>query len=437
MWILILPLFALLVWRSNLITLLIIIFTVFFGDWLIDLDILPHQFMWILEFFISLLFVKALLNRMIRREKIVFVGGWVFFGLLCVCMFSFYLNGSGILNLVLFLRLAVSSYLLFIAVINLEINEKEKKLIMYTLLGLIIIQLPVALVKMTIYGQGEQAIGTYAYAGGTQSTALPLIVIGFGLSFFLTYKKSMYFIGLVVGGIAFAIIGGKRGFIFFLPLVIIYLSWHLKDDIKNLFKYTVVAGTIFLLAFYFALSFVPTLSRSGELGSRFDPTYALSFATGYTTSQEGGLSWGRTSSNINVFINLSAKGTFPFLFGIGPGSAMKSRFDAADTRTKIMEEFGVGYGITGVSLMAMNIGYFGYIFLLLLLLVIMKKCSSYYKRETDNLWRSFGLSMAVFSFVMIVMELFYAPLLLLGLIPIIYFCLCGFLVLKDNELREI
>ena len=155
MWILILPLFALLVWRSNFITLLIIIFTVFFGDWLIDLHILPHQFMWLLEFFISMLFLKALLNRMIKRRRIDFVGGWIILGFLTVCVISFYLNGSGILNLLLFLRLALTSYLLFIAVINLEINDKEKKILMYILLGLIVIQLPVAIVKMTIYGQGE------------------------------------------------------------------------------------------------------------------------------------------------------------------------------------------------------------------------------------------------------------------------------------------
>jgi len=435
-WILVLPLLVLLVWRSNLITLLIIIFAVFFGDWFIELNILPHQFMWVLEFFVVLLFAKALVNRLIRRRRVDFMGGWFIFGFLTVCFVSFYINSPGVLNLLLFLRLILIAYLLMVAVSNLEISEKQKKILLYVLLGLIIIQLPVAVVKMSIYGQGEQAIGTYAYQGGTQSTALPLIVIGFGLAFFLVYRKSLLFIGLVLGAIAFAIIGGKRGFIFFLPIVIIYVSWHMRNDIKNFFKYAAIAGGIFLLAFYFALSFVPTLSPSGELGTRFDPSYALSFATDYTTKQEDGLSWGRTSSNINVFKNLYADGALSFLFGKGPGSAMKSRFEEADTRSKIMEEFGVGYGITGIGMMAMNVGYLGYLFIFLVLFSIMRKSAIYYRKETNPFWRSFGLSMAVFSFVMIVIELIYAPLLLLGLIPINYFLLSGILFLKNRERQE-
>lgn len=435
-WVLVLPLIFFLVLRSNFLTLLGIIVIVFFGDWLISLQLLPGQFMWLHEILVVFLFLKAALNSLLKKIRFSVVGGWVILTFLVVCLASFYMNHSGLVNLALFIRLTLVSYLLFLAVINLDIQEKEMKALLRVILGLIILQLPVAVIKMSVYGQGEQAIGTYDYHGGTLSTALPLIVIGFGMSYFLVHRKSILYIGLVLGAVAFAIIGGKRGFIFFLPLVIIFLSWYLKDNIKYLFKYAVIAGLVFFIALYFALSFVPTLSPQRGLKPSLDPSYALAFATDYTTKQQEGLSWGRTSTNINVFKNLYNRGALTFLFGRGPGAAMKSRFESTDTRDRIMEEFGIGYGVTGMSWLAMNTGYFGTLLLFLLFFMIMRRSSRYFRKETDPFWSAYGLSLTVFSFVMLLISIAYAPLLLMDFINIQYFCLSGFLIIKEGRQQE-
>lgn len=434
-WALALPLVLLLVWRSNLITLLLITIIVFFGDWLIGLGVLPEQFMWVHEILLVLIFLKALINRILMKKHIIFTGGWIFLAFMIVCMISLYMNYSGFLNLFLFLRLSLLSYFLFLAVVNLDMKEKEIKTYLYVVLTLIIIQLPVAIVKMFIYGQGEQAIGTYDYHGGTLSTALPLIVIGFGLSFFLAYKRSLSFIMLILGAIAFAIIGGKRGFIFFLPVMIIFLSWYLKDDIRYLFKYAVITGGIFLVALYFALSLVPTLSPERGLKSQLDPSYAVSFATDYTIKQQRGLSWGRTSTNINVFTNLYNRGALVFLFGRGPGSVMKSRFETYDTRNRVMDEFNIGYGITGMSWLAMNVGYLGVFLIFMLIFIILRRCSAHFHKEKNAFWRSFGLSMAVFSFVMLIINFAYAPLLLVDLISIHYFSFSAIVIFRERMER--
>jgi len=432
---LLLPLLIFIVWKSNLATIIIISLVVFFGDWLIGLKVLPPQFMWGHELLVLLIFIKAIGNRLLRKTKVIFVGGWIILAFLVVSLLSLYINKSGFVNLLLFLRLVLNSYLLFLAVINLDLEESKIKIFLNTLLALIVIQLPVAVIKLFIYGQGEQAIGTYDYHGGTLSTALPLIVIGFGFSYFLMYKKSFFFIGLVLGAVAFAIIGGKRGFIFFLPLILIFLSWYLKDNFKNLFRYAVVGGVVFFIALYFALSFVPRLSPESG-GRSFDPGYAIDFATDYTTRELGGVSWGRTRTNINVFKDLADRGIIAFLFGTGPGSVMKTRFATFDTREKLMEEFNIGYGITGLSWIAINVGYLGMFFSFFLIFWIMRRCTSYYSIEKNPFWRSFGLGMIVFSFVMIIINFAYAPILLVDMIAIHYFLLSGFVILKEKELCE-
>jgi hypothetical protein len=316
------------------------------------------------------------------------------------------------------------------------LKKKEIKIYLNVILTLIIIQLPVAIIKMFIYGQGEQAIGTYDYHGGTLSTALPLIVIGFGLSYFLIYRRSLLYLSLVLGAVAFAIIGGKRGFIFFLPLVIIFLSWYLKDDIRYLFKYAAITGGLFLIALYFALSFVPTLSPERGLRAQLDPSYAINFATDYTTKTQSGLSWGRTSTNINVLTNLYQRGALSFLFGRGPGSVMKSRFESLDTRSRVMDEFNVGYGVTGMSWLAMNVGYLGVFLIFLLIFIILRRSAAIFYNKNDPFWRSFGVSMAVFSFIMLVINFAYAPLFLMDLISVHYFSFSGILLLREKKGEE-
>lgn len=433
LWVLLFPALIFIVWKTNLWTLVLISVIIFFGDWLIiDLHLLSEQFMWLQEFLVLLIFIKAIANNILKKKKTTYVGSWAVLVFLAVSLISLYINKSGFVSFFLFFRLVIKYYFLFIAIVNLNLREDEKKFFNNILLALIIIQVPVAIIKLFIYGQGERAIGTYYSSGGTLSTVLPLIVIGFCLSYFLLYKKSSFFIWLILGFIAFSIIGGKRGFVFFLPLVLVFLSWYLKSYIKNIFRYVLLGGTIFILASFFVLSLVPSLSPGYRERSGFNPLYALSFVTEYTTSQSQGLSWGRASTSINIFQNLFRRGSLKFLFGNGPGSVMKSRFDAFNKKESFMQDFNVGYGTSGLSWIVMNIGYLGAFFYFLLIFLIMRRCVSYYRLEKDPYWRSFGLGMIVFSFVMMLMNILYAPIIIDELVSMHYFCLSGFIILREK-----
>ncbi len=407
---------------------------VFFGDWLIAINVVPPQFMWIQELLAVTIFIKSISTRYINKNRIEFIGEKIIVVFLAVCLLSAYINKTELISIVLFLRLILRYYLLFLGIINLDWEEKRIKIFNNFVFALIAIQIPVSIIKFFIYGQNERAIGTYAWHGGVPSTVLPLVVIGFCLSYFLLYKKTFIFILLILGFITFSMVGGKRAFIFYLPLLIIFLSWYLKENIKNLFRYVIVGSFVFMIALYFTLSFVPSLSPGEHEKSGFSPSYAFNYAKEYTTLESEGVSYGRIATFIKVFKILVDEGKISFLFGKGPGNVLKTRFETFDTRNRAIEEFNVGYGISGITWLAMNVGYLGALVFLLLLLLIMRKCIFLFKIEKDPYWRSFGLGMIGFSFVIIVISLSYANIAVTDLFAVHYFCFSSFIILRINNL---
>jgi len=433
---LLLPLCFFIVWKSNLGTLMIISIVTFFGDWLIGLGILPEPVMWILEVLIVLLVLKVIILSTLQKERMVFPGIWIVILIIFVSVISLLLNRTGVLNLFLFFRLVLKYYLLFIAVINLRISKENISKFNQLLLILIIIQLPTAIVKYFIYGQGELAIGTYDFYGGTLSTVLPLIVIGFAFSFYLLYKRSFFYICLILGSIMFSILGGKRGFIFFLPLVLIFVAWVARNHVKNLFKYTLVGGLIFFIGFFLVLSLVPNLSPGYYERSGFNPKFAISFITQYTVRESEGLSYGRAASTKRVFQTLVRRRKLSLLFGTGPGAVMKSRFMGFDTGNSYWQEFNLGYGITGLNFLAMNIGFFGVFFYFLLIYLIMRISIAYFKKEKDYFWRAYSLGVITFCFVIFYMNTVYSPIITNELISMKFFCLSAFIYLRKQAIEE-
>lgn len=433
---LLVPLVFLFVWRTTLGALIGLSIFTFFGDWLAGLGIIPGQAMWALELLVVLLFIKALLKAVFDGRRLEFPFGWIMSAFLLTAFLSMYLNNGSPLNLLLFMRLVFMYYLMYVAVWNLGLSEKSIHRFLRLLLVLIVIQLPTAVVKLFIYGQGESAIGTYAVAGGTLSTVMPLIVIGFGFSLYLIHRRSWLYLALIMGAIAFSIIGGKRGFIFFLPACLIFLTWYMRNDIINLFRYTLVGSVVLVLAAFFALSLVPTLSPGYSERGSFNPRYAWGFMQDYTTNQMEGATLGRTSSTISLFLNLSERGILPLMFGVGPGSVMKSRFSGLDTRNRYMEEFSIMYGITGLNWLTMNVGCLGAGLVFLFLFVILRRCVAFFYAARDSYWRAFGLGMVGFSFIMILMNIMYAPVLITELAAMHFFTLVLFLALKQRADRR-
>jgi hypothetical protein len=324
-----------------------------------------------------------------------------------------------------------------VVIINMEIEEVDMKKINAVLAWLFIIQIPTAFVKYLIYGQGERAIGTYAMWGGGASTSLPLISIGFLIAIHFIYKKSLVNFALALGFIVFTIVGGKRAFIFYLPALFLFLSWGFRNRIRNFLKYFLLAVFLFLASFYFAVKLVPTLNPEREVWGSFDPNYVIDYAITYSTAEQKGKARGRVSATRSIYDFLKRSGIQTTLLGFGPGRFMKSVFEPYDTRyTKQTDELGVEYGITGLSWLALQVGYLGGIVWLSFIVYAVIRTYTYFVHEKDKYWRAFYLGMTSFSFLVLLMSITYDTVLIIDdTFSLVYMILLGFSV-KRGMVRE-
>ena len=176
----------------------LILFSIFFADWFAGLKLIPPSFTWLPDIALIILTVKVVLRRIVSRNLIrtdldIPLVIFIFWGILSVLV-----NGYSFLGLFISLRQLLKFGLMYVLIINLEPDEAFFKRILMVLIGLFAIQVPTALVKMMIYGQGEWAIGTYAVFGGGLSTILPLFVISVSLGFYFFDRPRLWYLGFLI-----------------------------------------------------------------------------------------------------------------------------------------------------------------------------------------------------------------------------------------------
>jgi len=368
---------------------------------------------------------------MLRKERIKLKYLWILISFLVVTYLSFKFTGASLIHMLLYLRLLFRHYILFLAVINTDITEKEMNRIIKLLILLFIIQIPTAVGKMFVYGPGEKAIGTYAPWGGGPSTVIPLIAISFLLSLYFLNKPSKWYILLAFGFIAFGIIGGKRAVLFFVPLIILFLAFFMKIGFKEVIKYAFIGSLIILLTGYFSFRFLRSLNPEGGYGNvTVDLGFVANYITNYTTAVEEGQSRGRISTTINVFRILSAQGARGLFLGLGPGSYIKTRFEDLQSTNKQTGALPIIYGTTGFTWTALQTGYLGALIYFSIFFFVLIVASRYYKAEKRPYWKAFGLGMVGFTFVMLWINMTYWTVHLDDMLPLVYFLLVAFMMKK-------
>ncbi len=420
--------------RSNILTISIILFLAFFGNWLEFLGYLPGQFIWLVEIVTILLLLKALLIKSLRSEKIQLKFIRIFILFLSVSIISYFVNHASFIHAFLFFRLLFRYYLLYLAIINLDIAERQLKIINGLIIFLFLIQVPTAFIKYFLYGQGERAIGTYGYHGGELSTVLPLISISFLIAFYFFFKTSKFYIFLAFCFIAFGLVGGKKAIIIFVPVLILYLGFLMKDQARNVLKYLIIGTLIVVLTGFFSMTFVKKL-KSGYSGREgISLSYLTEFFVDYTTrTNSAGQSGGRAATTINVYNILRSNGIANILFGFGPGSYIETRFGSLQTTLKEQGELPIAYGVTGLSWLVLQVGYLGALIYLAFFYVILVYCLHFFKRERRPYWKSIGFGMVGFSFVMLLISLAYSPILINDLVPMIFFLLAASVFIEKEK----
>ena len=425
-----------LVLKSNVFTLSLMLFLMFFGNWLEDLKFVPAQFNWLTEILVFFLFMKAISAKVLAKEKIDFKYGSSILLCLLIVVISFLFHALPLVIVALFLRLLFRYYLLFLAMANLPLEERQVKYVLNLLAFLALIQIPTAVGKFIVYGQGEFAIGTYATYGGGVSAVLPLITISFLMGYYFFYASSGFYLLAAAAFVGFGLIGGKRSILVFVPVVIIFLGYFIRTRLKNALKYALV-GLLFILATgYFSLRLLPTLNpefKERQVEGKTGLSFVKDFIIEYNMASDSGVTSGRISTSINVFNFIKEDGLVSLMFGLGPGWFIETRFGDVASSMQSGRDLSANYGVVGFSWLALQIGYLGALAYLYLFYRILKSALLFHRMETDPYWKSFGFGMLGFSFVMLLISLTYWAVFMDDLIPGVFFMLAAFFIQRDNQ----
>jgi len=81
------------------------------------------------------------------------------------------------------------------------------------------------------------------------------------------------------------------------------------------------------------------------------------------------------------------------------------------------------------------VGYIGAFVYFLIFYLILRKSLYYFKIEEEPYWRAFDLGMIGFSFIMIIIGLFYVPVFIDDAISAFYFSLAGFIIIRSDRYK--
>lgn len=410
-WLLISALFLLFIlFENSVFGFYIIMFSVFFADWFVQLGLISTQLSWLPEVVLVLLTLKVITLR-IKDKKFMRTPidiPVLLFILLGVT--SAFINSRSFIETFLAFRLDLRFILMFYILVNLSLPEKFYTTMIKIFLFLLIIQVPTALIKYTIYGQGEMAIGTYSLWGGTYSTLLPLVAISLFVSMFLHKRiRLIYMLVLIFGFIVFSIVGGKKGLIYFGPLLVLFIlleSGLLKSAKRKFYKIVIISGIV-LIMFVPIIHYVPWLKPA--VGN---PRYLGRFITTYDIQySQSGYPAGRIPSIVETFETL-IDDPVKFLIGCGPGSMIKSYFKQYDTRASHNQPVWIEYGITELVQKPIEYGYLGFVFYFLMPLFLFYKMNErFYRNIDDNYWKSISFGFAGILFSCFIIGIIYSAFL--------------------------
>jgi hypothetical protein len=424
-----------LLFKLRVFPVVLVLLVIAFADWAVESAYLPFQIMWLPELMSALLFLKSFGEKIIARKKYIAPGLLPALFFLLLAFFSLLLNSSGIIPALLMLRLLFRYYLLFLAVINLELEEKRMKLVISVLVLIFLAQLPLSVVKLVAFGQGERSLGLSSHA---VTTIFPLIAIGFFYSFYFLYQKKQAYIWGIFAFVGFSIVGEKRAFIFYLPILLAFLTWILREKIRPRLRVIVFGLAIALVSFYLVARLIPTLNPQKRVWGDFSLRHIIDYAVSYETAvSPGGYPIGRVSATAEVFKALEKRGLSGLAFGYGPGSVIKSMFSDYNRKESVKTRFGVEYGWNGLSWLGIQVGYLGMLAYFFLFLYLLLRSYSVYKAEENPYWRSFAMGMVSFSFILLLTSLAYSSFFNHDAVAAFYFCLAALVMLRRQSLAEI
>ena len=201
---------------------LIVFIFVFKGTLGTVLEILPRQAIWASDAFMISLFLKSFFPKIRERnfERTPLFLPIVLFFLWAIL--SGFLNGISWFTIGVALKDFLRYALLFFAIVNLNIEEKNLKLLIALFVVLIFLQVPVAFFQYHLYGQCDWVSGTLGRHGTGEMLILITGLISILIGFFLYYRAHLIYLLGIGTVLILPILGTIRAGLFYIPLTIIF-----------------------------------------------------------------------------------------------------------------------------------------------------------------------------------------------------------------------
>ena len=312
---------------------LILIFTFSFFQGVIQLmgipTIVPR---FILELAIMVLFLKTIYLCQKKRIVMQFKWGSWMASIFAITIFSAIINKQDPLSFLLFCRHTFIFYLLFVTIYNTSMLKQDIQKINRWIIGLLVIQIPAAIIKLFVYGRIVEGggIGTISVRDGSAALLISLIPISFLFSKYL-YKRKVFYLILCLLFLIVSIASGKRATGFVLPImlsfiVLNYLFLENRNRIIKIIKFSFGVIIMSLSILYITSQTSVLLNPEGrafsgafDLGFMYDRMMLYTFV-----SEEINPGAGRGKGLQETYNYISSKGTEKIVLGFGPGSIIES-----------------------------------------------------------------------------------------------------------------
>jgi hypothetical protein len=320
----------------------------------------------------SLVIILLIFSVISNSKKMTFrIPGFYFLtGFTVFSLISTAISNTSLSLLLLFYRDYIFIFLLFYATFNLRFTDYEIKLLLKLSLLCASVQIAANFIKYLVSGSIiEPYVGSMAVLGGSLTIIFALTGSAYAIVMYLDSKNTKFLL-LLIGFIAFSIIGGKRATVVYVPLL--YLILLIRHQITNgikpmiLFKQITLFIIIFLTIIYLSIRLMPSFNQENKVWGTFDLDYALDYSERYVSTGAGAIDEiGRSAAPAYILKNTASDSFVNFYFGYGSGHLIKSSLNPLISRLGSQNEltkdlYGVGYGArTAFLQLFLQVGIFG------------------------------------------------------------------------------
>lgn len=365
------------------------------------------------QIIILFLFVVTYLTSFIKNKNFISTGEklrkylfYIILFIISVFITAFINYGNVILVIKSLIQFGLAGLLLFLAIIEIDLSEKNQGQILKFIYSLLFLQILVTAFQFFILGyrDADSVGGTISstVVGGTGIIAFIMsFLLAFGISQILIKGLNLFRLFIVVSSFIPPLLGGARISLILFPLTIIitvisFIIFYRNDKIKKSANTILVLGIMSVIMFVLITVIVPNLRNSGYLS--LDEITTTTKIDNYDKSDGGRYN---RLQGYNLLFNGVFKNNLNIILGMGNQAITTS--NAANVETANLDF--INYMPDALIFLASN-GILGLSLIISIILISLPSLKNYLKVEASQFFEIVALSLIPVTFN-IIFALFY------------------------------